>query len=61
MTVIETLREKLAALSLTEAQAQEVLATWLCSGLLKEVPYRDEAQRKTRTGLSVNNALRPTE
>jgi len=25
------------------------------------VLYRDEAQRKTRTGLSVNNALRPTE
>ena len=45
---------------LTDAQATEVIATWLRTGLLLEVEYRDAEQRKTRTGLRVNDSLRPT-
>jgi hypothetical protein len=46
---------------LTEAQAAEVIAAWLRSGLLVETTYRDHAQRKTRTGVAVTDALRPTQ
>ena len=46
---------------LTEAQAAEVIAAWLRSGLLVETTYRDTVQRKTRTGVAVTDALRPTQ
>jgi len=46
--------------AITEDQAAEVIAAWLKSGLLVEAEYRDQGQRKTRTGLKVTDALRPT-
>ena len=39
--------------SLTETQASEIIATWLRTGLLTEVEFRDPDQRKTRTGVRV--------
>ena len=50
----------MALLSLTAAQANEIIVTWLRNGLLVEAAYPDREQRKTRTGLKVNDALRPT-
>lgn len=47
--------------ALTEAQAGEVIATWLRNGLLLETEYRDPNQRRMRAGLAVNHALRPTD
>ena len=44
---------------LTQTQAAEVIAVWLRNGLLREVSYRDPAQRKTRTGISVVDSRRP--
>jgi hypothetical protein len=44
---------------LTPAQAAEVIGAWLRNGLLREVAYRDPAQRKTRTGLTVVDSRRP--
>jgi len=46
---------------ITDDQATEVLAAWLRTGLLVETEYRDPDQRKTRTGLKVTDALRPTQ
>ena len=48
------------ALGLSEAQAAIVIATWLRQGVLEQVNYRDEAQRKQRLGVRVVDALRPT-
>ena len=45
---------------LDEGAAARVVGAWLKSGLLVEQPYRDAAQRKTRLGVRVNDALRPT-
>jgi hypothetical protein len=44
---------------LTPTQAAEVIGAWLRNGLLREVSYRDPAQRKTRTGLAVVDSRRP--
>ena len=46
---------------LEDAEASRVIATWLKSGVLVEAPYRDAAQRKSRLGVRVIDALRPTE
>jgi hypothetical protein len=43
---------------LTEAQAANVIKTWLGSGLLAQETYKD-ANRKDVIGLRVNNAKRP--
>ena len=45
---------------LDEAQAARVLAAWLRSGLLVEREYRDPVHRKTRRGVTVVDAKRPT-
>lgn len=45
---------------LTEAQAAQVIATWLREGVLEQASFRDEAQRKMRLGLRVVAARRPT-
>lgn len=45
---------------LSEAQAGEVIGGWLKSGLLVECEYRDTQQRKSRTGVRVVDAKRPT-
>ena len=37
-----------------------VIAAWLKSGLLREEQYYDVPQRKTRMGVAVTDALRPT-
>ncbi len=47
--------------ALTEAQAKEVIAAWLRSGLLVETEYHDPNQRRARAGLVVNDAQRPTD
>lgn len=46
--------------NLTETQAGEIINTWLRTGLLVEAEFRDPEQRKTRTGVRVTDALRPT-
>ncbi len=48
------------ALGLSEAQAATVINTWLREGVLAQVTYRDEAQRKQRLGVRVIDARRPT-
>ncbi len=45
--------------ALTEAQAAQVIGTWLEHGLLYETEYRDPAQRKQRQGVRVLDAKRP--
>ncbi len=45
---------------LGEAEAAQVIGTWLKNGLLIEVDYRDAAQRKLRQGVRVVAAKRPT-
>ena len=45
---------------LAEAAAMRVIAAWLKSGLLREEQYYDVPQRKTRMGVAVTDALRPT-
>ncbi|EHL99353.1 hypothetical protein HMPREF9946_03115 [Acetobacteraceae bacterium AT-5844] len=45
---------------LNDAQATKVIATWLRTGLIEEVDYFDQDQRKDRKGLAVNNAKRPS-
>lgn len=47
-------------LGLAEAQAAQMLQTWMVNGLLVEAEYKDRVQRKSRTGLRVMDALRPT-
>jgi hypothetical protein len=42
-------------------EAARVLAAWLRSGLLVEAEYRHPTQRKTRLGLRVIDAKRPTQ
>jgi hypothetical protein len=44
----------------TEAAAGRILAAWLRSGLLEETEYRDPVHRKTRRGVRVVDARRPT-
>jgi hypothetical protein len=43
-----------------QAEAARALATWLASGVLIEASYRDPAQRKSRMGVRVIDAHRPT-
>ena len=45
---------------LTQDQCQQIVDTWLKSGLLYEEEYYDTKLRKNRKGLFVNNAKRPT-
>jgi hypothetical protein len=51
----------LTRFGLDEAQAARVLASWLRSGLLKEIEYRDPVHRKARRGVTVVDAKRPTQ
>jgi hypothetical protein len=50
----------LEGFGLTPGAAARVLAQWLRNGVLTEVEYRDPAQRRTRRGVRVNDAKRPT-
>jgi hypothetical protein len=43
----------------TEAQAREIIKTWVKNGVLKIVDYHDEESRKAREGLRVEPAKRP--
>jgi hypothetical protein len=45
---------------LNDTQAAKVIKTWVSNRVLEEVTYRDPVQRKEVSGLSVNNARRPT-
>ncbi|MCW3477878.1 helicase RepA family protein, partial [Limobrevibacterium gyesilva] len=45
---------------LDDNEAARVIAAWLKSGLLAEAPYHDGKQRKTRLGVRVIDARRPT-
>jgi hypothetical protein len=38
---------------LTQAQARQVIATWLKNGVLGNQKYRDPVERKDRLGLTV--------
>lgn len=49
----------MAILGVSEAMAAVMLATWLRSGLLEAVTYRDPHQRRDRHGLQVVDAKRP--
>jgi len=44
----------------TEAQCRSIIHAWLDSGLIYPDDYRDPVQRKTRKGLFVNDAKRPS-
>jgi hypothetical protein len=44
----------------TEAAATRILGAWLRNGLLEETDYRDPVHRKTRRGVRVVDARRPT-
>lgn len=44
----------------TEAQARQIIAAWLKSGLLTEEEYHDERARKDFVGLKVDDTKRPT-
>ena len=44
----------------TEKQAREIIRTWIKSGTLSQEDYEDPDQRKTRAGLRVNAAKRPS-
>ncbi len=50
----------LEGFGLDEATAARVLAAWLRSGVLEETEYRHPQQRRSRRGLKVNDAKRPT-
>lgn len=50
----------LVDLGMTEAQAQEMIKAWLKTGLLYPDTYRDDAQRKMRTGVRVDATKRPS-
>jgi hypothetical protein len=43
----------------TEAQAREMIKTWVKNEVLKVVNYHDDEERKDRKGLRVNPAKRP--
>lgn len=47
-------------LGVSEAQAALMVETWIKSGLLVVVSYRDPQQRRERTGVEVDDARRPT-
>ena len=47
------------AASKNEAQAREVIKTWLRTEILLAEEYRDNTSRKLRKGLKVNDAKRP--
>lgn len=47
-------------LGLSEGQAAAVIAAWLREGVLQQVEYRCDVQRKTRLGVRVVDARRPT-
>jgi hypothetical protein len=43
----------------SEKQARQLIRTWLKNGVLRRESYYDEAERKDKIGLRVNNAKRP--
>lgn len=43
-----------------DAQAGQMISTWLRNGVLREEDYYDKSQRKSTAGLRVNDARRPT-
>ena len=47
-------------LGVNEAQAADMVETWLKTGLLTLKNYRDNDQRRWRTGIAVNESRRPT-
>lgn len=47
-------------LGVTEAQAALMVEAWIKSGLLVVVAYHDAQQRRERTGVTVDDARRPT-
>lgn len=47
-------------LGLNETQAAEIITTWIQSGTLQVVTYRDPQQRRERTGVHVMDTHRPT-
>lgn len=50
----------LVDLGMSEKQAEQMIRAWLKSGLLFPETYRDEEQRKMRTGVRVDQSKRPT-
>ena len=44
----------------SEAQAREIIAAWLKSGLLSKFDYASPTTRKTVKGLKVDDTKRPT-
>jgi hypothetical protein len=44
----------------TEAQAREIIRTWVKTGVLEHAPYRNPTTRKDVKGLRVNAAKRPS-
>lgn len=50
----------LVDLGMTEEQAEQMIRAWLKSGLLIKEEYRDQEQRKMRTGVRVDDSKRPT-
>jgi nucleotide-binding universal stress UspA family protein len=46
-------------MNLTEAQALQIIDVWLKNGLLVETTYRDSANRKDRTGVTVDRSKQP--
>lgn len=47
-------------LGIQDGQAAKMVKVWLAEGLLTEREYEDEVQRKTRSGVFVVDAKRPT-
>lgn len=45
---------------IAEADAVQIIAAWLRSGVLVETEYRDPVHRRTRKGVRVDDARRPT-
>lgn len=52
--------QPLVDLGMTEKQAKHMIRAWLKSGLLYTETYRDDDQRKDRTGVRVDASKRPT-
>jgi len=52
--------QALVSLGMSEKQAQHLIGEWLKSGLLYPETYRDDEQRKMRTGVRVDHSRRPS-
>jgi len=44
----------------TESQCREIIRTWVKNGVLFDDDYDDPVKRKTRKGLRLNHAKRPS-